>query len=638
MKLTPELQKINLPNEIVELLEACPKYTVANDVKELAELSYADAGKDGWQNVDYDVPGKGAVTEAKVCRVNNGVAANYLEPYMRRRDPNCLLIADGLPTDKQTFKDRFGKEFDGIRKETFEWLKKQELALFFFRAGPDNVDMDSVAIAPANAAFFSFGLSLLQGIVDIREMDKDFSPDHIIYVAPPFRHTHFDGKQIVVHNRQPDKYEMFSYNLYPGPSAKKGVYGMLINKGESEEWLTLHCSTVQVITPYDNRITIVHEGASGGGKSEMLEDMHRERSGRITLGKNLVTEDTRQLTLPQGCSLRPVTDDMAVSGLYHSNNGNSKNNGKLSIDDAEDAWFIRVNHITEYGTHPHLEKISCKPTEPLLFLNIEAKPDSTALIWEHIKDAPDKVCPNPRVVLPRRIVPDVIKKPVCVDIRSFGVRAPPCTKENPSYGIFGFFHVLPPALAWLWRLVAPRGYGNPSIVDKGGMSSEGVGSYWPFATGKKVRQANLLLRQIMDTPKVKYILTPNQHVGAWKVGFMPQWLTREYLARRGGAWFRKDQLAPARCPLLGYSVKNVMIEGSILDKEFLQVDKQPEVGEKAYDAGSKQLSDFFKDMLKQYLGPELHPLGKKIIECCLNDGKLEDYMGFIDSDPIIVED
>jgi hypothetical protein len=119
---------------------------------------------------------------------------------------------------------------------------------------------------------------------------------------------------------------------------------------------------------------------------------------------------------------------------------------------------------------------------------------------------------------------------------------------------------------------------------------------------------------------------------------MPQWITREYLARRGGAWFREDQLTPARCPLLGYAVKNVMIEGSLLDKEFLQVEKQPEVGEEAYDEGSKRLTGFFNDMLKQYIGPELDPLGKKIIDCCLNDGKVEDYMGLIDSDPIIVEE
>jgi hypothetical protein len=30
--------------------------------------------------------------------------------------------------------------------------------------------------------------------------------------------------------------------------------------------------------------------------------------------------------------------------------------------------------------------------------------------------------------------------------------------------------------------------------------------------------------------------------------------------------------------------------------------------------------------LQQFLVPELDPLGRKIIECCLSDGKLEDYL------------
>jgi hypothetical protein len=71
-------------------------------------------------------------------------------------------------------------------------------------------------------------------------------------------------------------------------------------------------------------------------------------------------------------------------------------------------------------------------------------------------------------------VPNVVSKPVTVDIRSFGVRTPPCSKENPTYGIIGMFHILPPALAWLWRLVSPRGHANPSIVDGGGMEAKAL--------------------------------------------------------------------------------------------------------------------------------------------------------------------
>ncbi|MFB0935387.1 MAG: DUF4914 family protein, partial [Propionivibrio sp.] len=452
----------------------------------------------------------------------------------------------------------------------------------------------------------------------------DFDPKAVIFVAPPFRHTHFKGKQMVVHNRRPGRHELFSYNLYPGPSAKKGIYGVLLTLGEREDWLTAHCSAVQVITPYANRLCIMHEGASGGGKSELLEQVHRQGDGGLLLGVNTLSGERRTLVLPHNCELRPVTDDMA---LCHPSLG--KNDGRLALMDAEQGWFVRVNHITHYGTDPNLERMTIHPTEPLLFLNIEAQPGSTALIWEHIEDSPGKPCPNPRVVIPRKAVPGIHPGAVSIDVRSFGVRCPPCTADNPTYGIIGLFHLLPPALAWLWRLVAPRGHANPSIVSAEGMSSEGVGSYWPFATGRMVDQANLLLRQIVDTPRVKYILTPNQHIGAWETGFMPQWIAREYLARRGGAKFSPDQVMPSRCALLGFALKSVVIEGQTIPGILLRTEKQPEVSLAGYDTGARILTEFFHQELRQYLNNDLDPLGRKIIECCLGNGSVEDYVALL---------
>ena len=50
-------------------------------------------------------------------------------------------------------------------------------------------------------------------------------------------------------------------------------------------------------------------------------------------------------------------------------------------------------------------------------------------------------------------------------------------------------------------------------------------------------------------------------------------------------------------------------------------------------ASSKILSDFFKKELKFYLKEaDLNPLGRKIIECCMKDGKLEDYVKLINSE------
>ena len=206
-----------------------------------------------------------------------------------------------------------------------------------------------------------------------------------------------------MHNRRDGLHELFSYNLYPGPSAKKGVYGMLLNFGEQQAWTTAHCSTVKVVTPYDNEVTIMHEGASGGGKSEMLEQMHREPDGRLKLGENVVTGERRYISVPRGCELRPVTDDMA---LCHPDFQNPvARDRKLSLTDAEEAWFLRVNHIDKYGKDPHLEALTIAPDQPLLFLNIDAVPGSTALIWEHTEDEPGKPCPNPRLIFPRSKLP-----------------------------------------------------------------------------------------------------------------------------------------------------------------------------------------------------------------------------------------
>ncbi len=616
-------RKFNLPDEVIPLLEGCPRLTLYNSIPEILADACGTEGKNFFE-VAYDIPGRGRVVEATVARMRNGISVNYPDPYMRRREPDCMVIADQLATDKPLFQAKFGYAFETLRQATYDWLKSQPLGLFAFRAGQGEMGIESVAIFPMNAAFFAGALALLQGITPIEKISADFFPRAILFLAPPFRHTHFQGKQIVVHHRRQSIHELFAYNLYPGPSAKKGIYGVLINQGEREGWVTAHCSTVQVVTPYDNITTIMHEGASGGGKSEMLEQAHREADGRFLLGENLKTAEKYHLSIPRTCQLRAVTDDMA---LCHPSQQTTI--GKLTVQDAENAWFLRINHIDYYGKDVYLERLTAQPPEPLIFLNIDTVPGSRALIWEHIEDGPGKPCSNPRVIVPRHLFPDVVSEPVSVDIRSFGVRTPSCTKENPSYGILGLFHILPPALAWLWRLVSPRGYSNPSIVDSEGMASEGVGSFWPFATGKKVTQANLLFNQFKNNHLTRYILTPNQHVGAWKVGFMPQWIAREYLARHGSAQFKPQQIKSSRCPLLGYTLVQLQVEGQIVAPWFLQVELQPEVGLAGYDQGAESLNKFFKKCLLEFYVTDLHPLGRQIIRCCLDGGSVEDFEHFI---------
>lgn len=621
-------EKVKLPEAVADILQNCLSFSMPRSREEI--FSLAMGGQDsGIFNVSYDINGR-SFPEATVTKLQNGLAINYVDPYMRRRDPECMLVADEKQTDKTRFADRFDFPFSDVRENTFQWLKKQDLLVTFFSLGglSPKEGKGAMLIAPANAAFFVGGLADLQGMIPPEELCQDFKVYSVIYLAPPFRHTHFEGKQIVVHNRLDKTHEVFSYNLYPGPSAKKGVYGVLLTIGEAEDWPTLHASTVEVETPYDNILTIMHEGASGGGKSEMLEQAHREQDGQLVLGRNLVTGQIRRISMSQNCKLYPVTDDMAMCKPISDNTG-----GHLIAQDAEKAWFMRVNHIQKYGTEPHLESLTIHPKKPLLFMNIDAVPGSTALIWQHIEDAPGKRCPNPRVILPRDTVPGVVEGKVEVMVRSFGMRTPPCTQESPSYGIAGYLHILPPSLAWLWRLVAPRGHDNPSVTDTEGMSSEGVGSYWPFATGRIVDHANLLLRQMQVCEKVRYVLVPNQHVGAWQTGFMPQWISREYLARRGSAPFRPHQLTPARCELLGYAFNSMQVEGRLIPQELLQVEHQPQVGIDGYDAGASILRNFFKRELQKFIHSDMDPLGKKIIDCCLNDGTVEDYEELLKFNP-----
>src|SRR5262245_19251716 len=121
-------QKYHPPVEAADIIARCKGVTVANSTAELTDMACGGAGSDRFE-VKYEIPGKGWMSEATVSRVRNGVVANYPEAYMRRRDPDCMVIGDGLPTDKESFKKRFGTDFGPVREQTFEWLKKQELTL-----------------------------------------------------------------------------------------------------------------------------------------------------------------------------------------------------------------------------------------------------------------------------------------------------------------------------------------------------------------------------------------------------------------------------------------------------------------------------------------------------------------------------
>ena len=91
------------------------------------------------------------------------------------------------------------------------------------------------------------------------------------------------------------------------------------------------------------------------------------------------------------------------------------------------------------------------------------------------------------------------------------------------------------------------------------------------------------------------------------------------------ARFLPENVRPARCPLLGEYPHQIQIEGRPLSRWFFAVDSQPEVGPEAYDQGAELLYTFFHEILRQYDQETLTPLGREIIQCCLDRGSLAEY-------------
>ena len=211
-----------LPPHVKEIIEGGAEIIIPDTKEHLFDLALG--GKDNMTyDVNFDVNGK-TIREAYITKCKNGLSVNFDDTSMRRRDPNSMVIADDLPTDKPTHMERFGKPFEPIRQETFKWLKERDgLVLVPFYSGNEDMKLGyaSLAIVPKNAAFFAAMIAELQGFIPCDKVPNFFKPKAIIYVAPPFRHLYYEGKQVVVHNRLYDMQEVFSYNLYPGPSAKR---------------------------------------------------------------------------------------------------------------------------------------------------------------------------------------------------------------------------------------------------------------------------------------------------------------------------------------------------------------------------------------------------------------------------------
>ena len=172
------LERLALPPELADVVKNVEVVLPLNR-QHLLNLTFFESDAESVE-VAYEVPGKGRVVEATVDRCKNGAVVNYPEPYMRRRDPEAMVIADSNPTDKSRYADRFGSEFDSVRAETFEWLKAQKrLIMLPFYSGDKVRGYPTVLVAPANAGFFVTGLADLQGFIPAIEIPEKIARAHV---------------------------------------------------------------------------------------------------------------------------------------------------------------------------------------------------------------------------------------------------------------------------------------------------------------------------------------------------------------------------------------------------------------------------------------------------------------------------
>jgi len=115
------LERIAFSEEVKEILVNCSSVCIPKSRAEIYDMVFGGEKENSF-DITYTVYGK-EKKEADVVRCRNGAVVNYTEDYMRRRDPECMVISDKKPTDKQRFQEAYGYEFSNLRKETLLWLK-----------------------------------------------------------------------------------------------------------------------------------------------------------------------------------------------------------------------------------------------------------------------------------------------------------------------------------------------------------------------------------------------------------------------------------------------------------------------------------------------------------------------------------
>jgi hypothetical protein len=69
----------------------------------------------------------------------------------------------------------------------------------------------------------------------------------------------------------------------------------------------------------------------------------------------------------------------------------------------------------------------------------------------------------------------------------------------------------------------------------------------------------------------------------------------------------------------------ITVEGQQIPRWMFHVDLQREIQAETYDRGAAQFQGFAVRELEQYLVDGLDPLGRRIIDCAVGGGSVEDF-------------
>jgi hypothetical protein len=73
-----------IPDEVKEILNVCSHVVMPKNRQEI--FSLAVDGDNDFFEIAYEIEDRGRFVEAEVVRCKNGMAINFTEKYMRRRD------------------------------------------------------------------------------------------------------------------------------------------------------------------------------------------------------------------------------------------------------------------------------------------------------------------------------------------------------------------------------------------------------------------------------------------------------------------------------------------------------------------------------------------------------------------------